>query len=131
MDCLICQETPLYLIDSEDGDSIMTILSSLEIRCKCRHVFTVPYPQSICTWLSPDLTKDLLDGRFFVTTCGICAQKIYIDGFIMVNTPRGIFYVPSGPPDKIKEFLQKAEVLDENGMMYPPEEIVKRLQENA
>lgn len=87
-------------------------------------------PQSITTWLYPDMVQTLVDGGYYQTSCPECSFSIVINGEIMVNTPKGIVMVPTGPPEKLKDILHKLEILDDKGIPFSSQEISDRLNHN-
>ncbi|MFQ5976912.1 MAG: CpXC domain-containing protein [Candidatus Heimdallarchaeota archaeon] len=101
----------------------MTSFDAVQVKCKCGHVFTSTYPLSICTWLSPDLVEQLLEGTLFVAHCEECGENYKIDTEVLMNTPRGMCRMPSiADPELIKEFLVKFKVISEEGKVYSSEE---------
>ncbi|UCG03786.1 MAG: hypothetical protein JSW11_07325 [Candidatus Heimdallarchaeota archaeon] len=108
----------------------MTILSSIAIRCQCEHVFNFGLPESITTWLYPDMVQTLVDGGYYQTACPNCSVPIIVNSEIMVNTPKGIIMVPTGPPEKLKDILHRLEIVDDTGTPFSSEEISERLEYN-
>ncbi|MFX0208143.1 MAG: CpXC domain-containing protein [Candidatus Hodarchaeota archaeon] len=108
----------------------MTILNSIEIKCQCHHVFDFGLPISITTWLYPVMVQTLVDGGYYQTTCPECGVSIVINSEIMMNTPKGIVMVPTGPPEKLKDILHRLEIVDDTGTPFSSEEISERLEYN-
>ncbi|MHA2173796.1 MAG: CpXC domain-containing protein [Candidatus Hodarchaeales archaeon] len=94
----------------------MTILNWVSIKCNCNHVFEFELPDSITTWLYPEMVQKLVDGGYSHTSCPECGFSFTINGTIVVNTPKGIVTLPTGPLEKVIDILHKHEtVLDETG----------------
>ena len=108
----------------------MTIINFVKVECPNNHIFSISFPDSINSWLSPELAQDLVDGKFYNIQCDTCKTEIVIDGEMCVNTTKGIFFIRTDPLEIVREFLYNTEVIDENNQVYPSEEIVKRLQVN-
>ena len=109
----------------------MTILNWISIKCNCNHEFKFELPQSITTWMYPEMVQTLVDGEYYQTSCPECGISIIINGAIMVNTPKGIITIPTGPPEKLIDILHKLEIVDETGKPFSSKEISNRLQNNA
>jgi hypothetical protein len=78
----------------------------------------------------PDMVKTLVDGGYYQTSCPECGISIVIKSQIMVNTPKGIIMIPTGPPEKLIDNLYKLEIVDETGEPFSSQEISNRLQYN-
>ncbi len=87
-------------------------------------------PLSITTWMYPDMVKTLVDGGYYQTSCPECGISIVIDSTIMVNTPKGIVMIPTGPPEKLIDILHTFEIVDETGKPYSSQEISNRVKHN-
>ena len=87
-------------------------------------------PESITSWLYPEMLQTLLDGGYYNATCPNCTINLIIKGELMINSPKGILMIPTGPPDKVKNILFNLELVDETGKPYSSQEISDRLRSN-
>ena len=108
----------------------MTILNWIRIKCPCEHVFQFELPQSITSWLYPEMVQKLLDGGYYRGECPNCNQKIIVNGEIMINSPKGIVLVQTGPPEDVKSILQHLDIVDETGIPYSSEILYEKLRAN-
>ncbi|UCE13912.1 MAG: hypothetical protein JSV04_01740 [Candidatus Heimdallarchaeota archaeon] len=108
----------------------MTIHRWISIKCPCNHVFDFMLPQSITTWLYPEMVQTLVDGGYYQTSCPECRKAIIIEGELMVNAPQGIVLIRTGPPEELKEILYRLEIVDETGKPFSSQEISDRLKHN-
>jgi hypothetical protein len=51
----------------------------------------------------PEMVQTLVNGGYYHTSCPECGISMEINGQIMVNTPKGIVLIPSGPPEKLTQ----------------------------
>ncbi|MHA2175729.1 MAG: CpXC domain-containing protein [Candidatus Hodarchaeales archaeon] len=108
----------------------MTILNWIRIKCDCNHIFNFELPKSITTWMYPEMVQTLVNGGYYHTSCPECGISMEINSQIMVNTPKGIVLIPSGPPEKLSEILYKLEIVDDSGKPFSSQEISDKLQHN-
>ncbi|MHA1993826.1 MAG: CpXC domain-containing protein [Candidatus Hodarchaeales archaeon] len=108
----------------------MTILNWISIKCNCNYEFKFELPKSITTWMYPEMVRTLVDGGYSQTSCPECGISVIINGAIMVNTPKGIVTMPTGPPEKLIDILHKLEIVDETGKPFFSQEISNSLQNN-
>ncbi|MHA1976247.1 MAG: hypothetical protein ACW98F_03140 [Candidatus Hodarchaeales archaeon] len=78
----------------------------------------------------PELVQKLVDGGYYQTACPECDAKIILKAVIMVNTPKGITMVPTGPQEELIKILYELEVVDESGKPYSSGELGTRLRHN-
>jgi hypothetical protein len=78
----------------------------------------------------PEMVQTLVNGGYYHTSCPECGISMEINSQIMVNTPKGIVLIPSGPPEKLSEILYKLEIVDDSGKPFSSQEISDKLQHN-
>ena len=99
----------------------MTQLSQKIIKCpKCGTENRIIYYASVNTGLDIDgnLTEKLIDGTLNTSTCKNCGVSLRISMDVLINCPKGMFYL--NPADDIeykKQQLKKYGVLSEKGVI--------------
>lgn len=78
----------------------------------------------------PDMVQTLVDGGYSQTSCPACGISIFINTEIMINSPKGIIMIPTGPLERLRKILHKLEIVDETYTPFSSQEIWSRLQHN-
>jgi hypothetical protein len=73
------------------------------------------------------MVQKLVDGGYYQTSCPECGIPTVIKGTIMVNTPKGNVMIPTRPPEKLVDILNKLEIVDETGKPFSSQEISDKL----
>lgn len=108
----------------------MTIHRTIKIQCNCNHIFEFDLPQSITSWLYPDMIQKLVDGNYYKVNCPVCNIEIIVNGELMINSPKGIVLIKTGPQEYLLPVLQNLEIIDTNGIVYSSEILRKKLDYN-
>jgi len=99
----------------------MTSLTSTEISCPhCKNNFRVTWAASINTWLNPELIQNLLDDKYYYA-CPNCKTQIHLVTKILINCPKGMFWISNDEELEIKKsILKEYNVIDEEGKILTP-----------
>ncbi len=99
----------------------MTRLTSTEISClHCQNSFRVNWEASINTWLNPELIQKLLDDKYYYK-CPNCKNQIHLVTKILINCPKGMFWISNDEDLEIKKrILKEYNVLNEEGKILTP-----------
>ena len=99
----------------------MTSMNSAEIECAhCGHHFKIIFEASINTWLDPNLIQKVLDDDYFYK-CPDCKKEIHLHTKILINCPKGMFYIDTGLDlEEKKKILLSYDVIDEDGKISTP-----------
>ncbi len=109
----------------------MTSYSFTKIDCPCGKSINASYPMSICTWLNPYLVEEFLEGTLFSAKCKSCDQVFQINTSVLMNTPRGMWYIPTNKDlNAMKTFLIQTDVMNGEGKVYSPGEMYQKLEYN-
>jgi hypothetical protein len=109
----------------------MTSYSFIKIDCPCGKSINASYPISICTWLNPNLIEEFLEGTLFSAKCKSCDQVIKIKTSVLMNTPRGMWYISTNKDSNtIKTFFILTDVMNGDGRVYSSEEMYQKLEYN-
>ena len=99
----------------------MTRLTNTEINCpRCEQSFSVVWEASINTWLNPELIQKLLDDKYYYN-CPNCKKQIHLVTKILINCPKGMFWISNDEELEIKrKILKDYNVIDEEGKIITP-----------
>jgi hypothetical protein len=99
----------------------MTSLTKTKIICPhCKNSFPVIYEASINTWLNPELIQKLLEDRYYYT-CPKCKTQIHLVIKILINCPKGMFWISNDEELEVKKsILKDYNVIDEEGKILTP-----------
>lgn len=99
----------------------MTRLTSTEIICPyCEKSFQVIWEASINTWLNPELIQKLLDDKYYYK-CPNCKKQIHLITKILINCPKGMFWMSNDEKLEIKiRILKEYNVIDEESKILTP-----------
>ncbi|TFF91286.1 hypothetical protein EU545_04685 [Candidatus Thorarchaeota archaeon] len=94
----------------------MTTIERVTITCPaCNHTWTEIIHPSICTWLNPELITEIYEEGVAVQ-CPECGTPISVAGKILINGPRGMFFLDIGQSvDGIRAVLVNNGVVDTDG----------------
>jgi len=100
---------------------IVTRLTNTEINCPhCKNSFQVIWEASINTWLNPELIQKLLDDKYYYT-CPNCKKQIHLVTKILINCPKGMFWISNDEELEIKKsILKEYNVIDDEGKILTP-----------
>ncbi|UCE10303.1 MAG: hypothetical protein JSW61_15235 [Candidatus Thorarchaeota archaeon] len=95
----------------------LTTLQSIQLVCpNCSTQLSIVYPASICTWLNPDMVRQLLTREGFSQQCEGCGSAIHLQGHILVNAPSGMFWMDLGlDMESRRRILFQNRVIDDKG----------------
>ncbi len=99
----------------------MTRLKGTEINCpNCKNSFRVIWEASINTWLNPELIQKLLDDKYYYK-CPNCKKQIHLITKILINCPKGMFWLSNDEELEIKKrILKEYNVIDKDGKILTP-----------
>ncbi|MFX1566862.1 MAG: CpXC domain-containing protein [Promethearchaeota archaeon] len=99
----------------------MTRLTSEEIICPhCEKSFRIIWEASINTWLNPELFKKILDDEYYYE-CSSCHYQIHLVTKILINCPKGMFWLSNDEDIEIKKkILKEYDVIDEEDKILTP-----------
>ncbi|MFX0033357.1 MAG: CpXC domain-containing protein [Candidatus Hodarchaeota archaeon] len=99
----------------------MTRLTSTELNCPhCKNNFRVTWAASINTWLNPELIQNFLDDKYYYT-CPNCKIQIHLVTKILINCPKGMFWISNDEElETKKSILKEYNVIDEEGKILTP-----------
>ena len=104
----------------------MTSYVAKNVECSCGNVQRFLYPSSINTFMGgTSLIQELMDGTLYTRTCDKCGREIFLNTWVIINCPRGMFTITTGKPEEFKKMFREYGVIDENDK--PVDGMVERL----
>ncbi len=99
----------------------MTRLTDKEIICPhCKSSFRIIWEASINTWLNPELIQKLLDDKYYYN-CPKCNYQIHLVTKILINCPKGMFWISNDEDLEIKKkILKEFAVIDDDNKILTP-----------
>ncbi|NHI94355.1 MAG: hypothetical protein EAX96_17820 [Candidatus Lokiarchaeota archaeon] len=93
----------------------MTSYVTKNVECSCGNVQRFLYPSSINTFMGgSSLIQELMDGTLYTRTCDKCGREIFLNTWVIINCPRGMFTITTGKPKEFKTMFREYGVIDEN-----------------
>lgn len=94
----------------------MTTIKVQEIVCpRCGHEWTETFNPSICTWINPELVQEIYD-KVWTIKCEKCNLEIRVRGTILINCPRGMFYLDLGQElEDIRQIFTNYGIVNQTG----------------
>jgi DNA-directed RNA polymerase subunit RPC12/RpoP len=99
----------------------MTSFTSSEVNCShCGNSFRIFWAASINTWLNPELIQKFPDDKYFYT-CSNCNKPIHLGTKILINCPKGMFWINTNEDlETKKRILKEFNIIEKDGKILHP-----------